>query len=142
MAIIDQILSIKQMQYLKKLGIDTSNASMALVYRDAYGDIVEWEIVAEWHEADIGEHNPYIRSLYGTFTFNDVLNMLPKEIKLNGTTYYLFIDYQENRAGYGFIGKDGISWLSPIFSFSDRPLLDALYKMLVWCIESGHIKTI
>lgn len=64
----DQTLSIKQMQYLKKLGIDTSNASMALVYRDAYGDIVEWEMVAEWHEADIGEHNPYIRSLYGAFT--------------------------------------------------------------------------
>lgn len=142
MAIIDQILSIHQMNHLKKLGIDTSNASMALVYRDASGDIVEWEIVAEWHEADIGEHNPYIRSLYGTFTFNDVLNMLPKEIKLNGTTYYLFIDYQVNRAGYGFIGKDGISWLSPIFSFSDRPLLDALYKMLVWCIENGYIKTI
>lgn len=142
MAIIDQILSIHQMNHLKKLGIDTSKASMALVYRDAYGDIVEWEIVSEWHEADIGEHNPYIRSLYGTFTFNDVLNMLPKEIKLNGTTYYLSIDYQVNRAGYGFIGKDGISWLSPIFSFSDRPLLDALYKMLCWCIENGYIKTI
>lgn len=142
MAIIDQILSIHQMNHLKKLGIDTSNASMALVYRDAYGDIVEWEIVAEWHEADIGEHNPYIRSLYGTFTFNDVLNMLPKEIKLNGTTYYLFIDYQVNRVAYGFIGEDGISWLSPIFSFSDSPLLDALYKMLCWCIENGYIKTI
>lgn len=142
MAIIDQILSIKQMQYLKKLGIDTSKASMALVYRDAYGDIVEWDIVAEWHEADVGEHNPYIRSLYGTFTFNDVMDLLPKQIKLNGTTYYLFIDYQVNRVAYGFIGEDDISWLSPIFSFSDSPLLDALYKMLIWCIENGYVKTI
>lgn len=130
------------MQYPKKLGIDTSNASMALVYRDAYGDIVEWEIVSEWHEADIGEHNPYIRSLYGTFTFNDVMDLLPKQIKSNDATYYLFIDYQVNRVAYGFIGEDCISWLSPIFSFSDSPLLDALYKMFVWCIENGYVKTI
>ena len=99
-------------------------------------------MVAEWHEADIGEHNPYIRSLYGAFTFNDVLNMLPKEIKLNDTTYYLFIDYQVKRVAYGFIGKYCTGWLSPIFSFSDSSLLDALYKMLVWCIENGYVKTI
>lgn len=142
MAIIDQILSVKQMQYLKKLGIDTSNASMAIVYRNSYGDIVEWEIVAEWHEADIGEHNPYIRSLYGTFTLQDVIDLLLKQIKLNGITYYLFIDYQVKRVAYGFIGKYCTGWLSPIFSFSDSSLLDALYKMLVWCIENNYIKTI
>lgn len=142
MAIIDQVLSISQMLHLKELGIDTSKASMSLVYRDAYGDIVEWEIVSEWHEADIGEHNPYIRSLYGTFTLQDVMDLLPKQIKSNGRTYYLFIDHQVNRVAYGFIGEYGMSWLSPIFSFSDRPLLDALYKMLVWCIENGYVKTI
>lgn len=137
---IEQVLSISQMLHLKELGIDTSKASAALVYRNAYGDIVEWDYVAEYHELDIGEHNPYIRSQYGTFTFNDVLNMLPKEIKSNDITYNLFIDYQVNRVAYGFIGKYCTGWLNPTFSFSNRPLLDALYNMLCWCIENKHIK--
>ena len=140
MAIIDQVLSISQMLHLKELGIDTSKASMALVYRDAYGDIVEWEIVAEWHELDIGEHNPYIRSLYGTFTFKDLLDLLPKEISSNRVTYNLFIDYHEMHVAYCFVDRYGMSWVEPTFSFFNRPLLDALYKMLVWCIENNYIK--
>lgn len=43
---------------------------------------------------------------------------------------------------YCFVGEYGMSWLEPTFSFLNRPLLDALYKMVVWCVENGYIKTI
>lgn len=38
----NQTLSIKQMQYLQKLGVDTSNASMVLIATDDDGCTLDW----------------------------------------------------------------------------------------------------
>lgn len=46
-----QVLNIQQMKHLKELGIDTSSASMALVYRNANGDIVDWNLVQEYRQS-------------------------------------------------------------------------------------------
>ena len=129
----EQVLTIKQMQYLKKLGIDTSKASMALVYRDAYGDFVDWDYVAEWHEADIGEHNPYIRSLYGVFTFQDIFDLLPKNItSKDNNKVCLEIVFPNNNKWEVFYGL--------IKSCFDEKLINAAYNMLVWCAENDYIK--
>ena len=77
----EQVLTIRQMQYLKKLGIDTSKASMALVYKNAHGDIVDWDAADDnLHSSHIGEYNSYLRSKYGVFTFQDMFDLLPKNI--------------------------------------------------------------
>ena len=40
----NQTLSIKQMQHLQKLGVDTSNASMVLIATDCEGYDKDWEV--------------------------------------------------------------------------------------------------
>lgn len=44
----NQTLSIKQMQYLQKLGVDTSNASMVLIATDNEGYDLDWEEALEY----------------------------------------------------------------------------------------------
>ena len=129
----DQTLSIKQMQYLKKLGIDTSNASMALVYKNAYGDFVDWEAADDnLHSSHIGEYNSYLRSKYGVFTFQDIFDLLPKNItSKDNNKVCLEIVFPNNNKWEVFYGL--------IKSFFDEKLINALYKMLVWCAENDYI---
>lgn len=133
----DQVLSIERMQHLKELGVDTSKASAALVYRNAYGDIVEWDYVAEYHELDIGEHNPYIRSEYGTFTLQDILDLIPKNIITNDShrdKVYFVADFSEKVMGYAYRYETcgEISYYR-FFNWVDN-IIYAAYEMLCWCV--------
>ena len=138
-----QVLSIEQMQRLHELGLDTSKASMALIYTNKYEDIIDWDIVDKnIHEEDVGRYNPYLRKKYGAFTLQDILDMLPKDIlKGNGTLNYasLYIDYESNRIAYGNTDRDGfeIYYEVPIY----ENIIDAGYKLLCWAIEQGYIET-
>lgn len=140
----DQVLSIERMQHLKEFGVDTSKASAALVYRNAYVDIVEWDYVAEYHEPDIGEHNPYIRSEYGTFTLQDILDLIPKNIITNDShrdNVCFVADFYEKVMGYAYYHETcgEISYYCK-FDWFDN-IIDAAYEMLLWCSENGYIKT-
>lgn len=130
----DQTLSIKQMQYLKKLGIDTSNASMALVYKNAYGDFVDWDEADDnLHSSHIVEYNSDIRSKYGVFTFQDIFDLLPKNItSKDNNKVCLEIVFPNNNKWEVFYGL--------IKSFFDEKLINAAYNMLVWCAENDYIK--
>lgn len=131
-----QCLDISQMQHLRKLGVDTSKASMALVYRNSYGDIVDWDVVNKYvHEEDVGQHNPYIRGKFGSFTLQDILDLLPNKVD---DELILFVEKGKHkwRIGYTDISSDEI-----FEDFSDKNFIDASYEMLCWCIENGYIKT-
>lgn len=136
----EQVLSIEQMQHLKELGVDTSKASMALVYRNAYGDIVDWDYVSEYHEPDIGEHNPYIRSKYGAFTLQDIIDLLPKMITTNDfhrDRVRFVADFSENKIGYAYSHETcgEISFYKE-FCWVDK-IINAAYEMLCWYIKNN-----
>lgn len=141
----DQVLTIEQMRHLKELGIDTSKGS---IYWHKITNITTGEVENDWYvginpTVDLPQLTLMSRKLetVQTLTLQDVIDLLPKRICQN-VTYSLFIDYHEMRAAYCFVDRHGMSWLEPTFSFLNRPLLDALYKMVVWCVENGYIKTI
>lgn len=123
-----QVLSIEQMKHLKELGVDTSKASMALIYTNGCGDDVDWDIVNEdFHKADIGQYNPYLRSIYGTFTLQDIIDLLPSNIEgcyiEMGKRSVSYSDYESART---------------IITKGRRYLIDAAYEMLCWCAEHGY----
>lgn len=131
-----QVLSIEQMQHLKELGLDTSNASMALIYTNSNGDVVDWENVnVDVHESSVGEYNPYLRRLYGAFTLQDILDLLPRSVDVE---LLLFIDKGKNKWRIGYTDIES----NEIFEdFIDENFIDAAYEMLCWCIENGYVKT-
>ena len=123
-----QVLDIKQMQHLQKLGIDITGASMALC---KYDEDAEYKRVLPKDE-DVFE-----RCLVGqyvpAYTLQDVLELLPSSVNWNR----LLITFNgcECTFQYSLYESD------PIVAFSNEETIDAAYSMLCWCIENGHIKT-
>lgn len=136
-----QVLSIEQMQHLKKLGVDVSKASMC--WRRKTRDWKGETKVGRW---GLTFNHPIIVSNFETyedvttFTLQDILDLLPKEIIPHDFPYSLFIDYQEMRIAYCFVDREGMCWINPTFDIEDD-IIDAAYNMLCWCAENGYIKT-
>lgn len=120
-----QVLSIKQMKYLQDLGLDTSDASMCV----------------EWKESD--ENNKVVNSLdadtnydyyYPTYTLQDILYKLPKEIKTSTDTYWLTVSIDTNMWYICYSMSDEFDYYK---EFESESLLDAAYDMLCWTIEQN-----
>ncbi len=79
------------------------------------------------------------RELLPIFTLTDILDILPKEIRHNGCTYKLNIDYPPIgmvAARYNTEEDD----LDSLKGYLCEELIDALYSLLVWCLEKGYVK--
>ena len=138
-----QVLDIEQMKHLQELGLDTSNASMALIYTNSNGDVVDWENAnVDVHESSVGEYNSYLRRLYGAFTLQDILDLLPLIIEHNSDKYELRIKRMVFAGGVKYAvlyeEQEYINWY--IMQSYDN-LIDAAYEMLCWCIENGYVET-
>lgn len=125
-----QVLSIKQMQRLQELGVDTSKASMC--WCTFNGDTT------------LALHDEYCyesSSLHPipTFTLQDILDILPKKIYRNGCTWfsYLYIDFENDRIAYG--NTDRYSFEVYHEEMVSYEWIDAAYDMLVWVIEKGFL---
>lgn len=73
------------------------------------------------------------------FTLADILDILPKEIRHNGCTYKLNIDYPPIgmvAARYNTEDDD----LDSLKGYMCEELIDALYSLLLWCLEKGYVK--
>ena len=125
-----QILGVQQMQHLRELGLDTSNASM---YWISYNGI-SVSIPSNFHLPT--SDNDYV--ICDAYTLQDVLDALPDFID----EYCLIIDMS-----FGVIRYDNLKRKdSPIlketyFNNEDKYLIDAAYEILCWCVESGHVET-
>lgn len=125
------VLSSEQMKYLQELGVDTSKASMCWV---VYGQGITDDVLCIKGEESLYT-DAYSYNI-PTFTLQDILEILPKEIECEEETipYHLEIAF------------DGDAWdvsytrnfytLQYIF---DDSFIDAAYKMLVWVIENGFL---
>lgn len=68
------------------------------------------------------------------FTLTNILAILPKVVTYNGVVENLtiFIDNNCSVATYPFYNSNDAT-------FSRTELIDALYSLLIWTIENGHL---
>ena len=119
-----KVLSIEQMTRLKELGVDTSKASMHYVYMPTAMSILSGTDELE-SEPTLFISQPNMQHQYPTFTLQDVIELLPIEN----------IDIRRNcHERWVMSYKDEIT-------FKSEFMIDAAYKMLIWVIENGHLKT-
>lgn len=120
-----QVLSIEQMKHLQELGLDTSDASMCVEWRESD----ESKKVVTSLDADT-----YYDYYYETYTLQDILDKLPESVQV----YDLYI-----------FKKVGLWWLKYVDVTNNRTvhlekmpgIMDTAYYMLCWCIQKGFVKT-
>lgn len=118
-----QVLSIKQMKHLQELGLDTSDASMCVEWRESD----ESKKVVTSLDADT-----YYDYYHETYTLQDILDKLPESILI----YDLYIFKQAGLWVFQYIDVD-----DETFHSETMPgIMDAAYYMLCWCIEKGYVK--
>lgn len=157
----NQVLSIDQMQRLKELGIDTSKASMVIIARDEDGDEIKWSDLSyeedtcafmydSWHDgldyaykeeayleyldAEDGEYDHSYRKENGTFTLQDIINILPGSIDNNVLTI-------RKHANSVSISYEDTYTRSILSLFEKEDIIETTYEMLVWCVKNGYVKT-
>lgn len=122
-----QVLSVEQMKHLQELGLDTSDVSMCV----------------EWRESD--ENKKVVASLdadtyydyyYETYTLQDILDKLPPIID---EVYWLTLEVMDRQKNEWKIKYARINAEHECASFSSQKLIDAAYRMLCWCIENGYV---
>lgn len=138
----EQVLTIEQMQYLKDLGVDTSKGSM---YWHKITNTSTGKVEKDWYvdinpTVDLPQLTLISRKLetVQTFTLQNILDLLPKEIPNGKYKCFLSIIYNT------YDNKWIVSYEDFDFSVSNfrcDKLLDGLYKMLVWCIKNNYITT-
>lgn len=131
----EQVLSIKQMQELKKLGIDISKASMCWNTYDFF-------LIA--NNSDLKDVFNYLDDDWmPTFTLQDILNILPKCIKTEDAIYTLFLCPNDLYDGYIVAYMDDSNELTHLkggSQYSSVSFLEAAFNMLKWCKENNYIK--
>lgn len=170
-------LSIEQMQKLQNLGVDTSNASMVLLFSTENGEFVGWEEVQDngkdcrlyqWYNpeseiwesttiellnADTGNYDHSYRDSCGTFTLQDILEMLPvfyptmeggkralvKDRRIDsGCHYQPTIFHSEDGWFCSYFDSDEL--MDERTSKSYNNPLDAAFDMLCWLYENNYLK--
>lgn len=128
-------LSIQQMNNLESLGVDASGASMCWVANFNDNGIAN----DYWLELNNGLKTPFCgRAYIPTFDLQDILDMIPKEIEIDGVKGFFFTEIPSEKIGIGYRGYTN-SIFDNVYLFGSS-YLDAAYKMLIWCIENKHVK--
>lgn len=126
-----QVLSIDQMKHLQELGLDTSDASM--IFQRGSATRHKWVLHVMGY-ADVS-----LREKEFTYTLQDILDKLPKEIKTSTDTYWLTVSYGYDVWCIYYSMSVGFDYYK---EFKSESLLDTAYEMLCWCIENGYIKNL
>lgn len=136
-----QVLDIEQVKHLHELGLDTSKAS---AYWHRVVRLNTGKVVTDWF-VSFNKHTPCLAAMkiesVKTFTLQDILDVLPKDISMEGYTWStsLYIDYENNRIAYGNTDRDGFEIYHEIMI--EKDLIDAAYSMLCWAIDNKFVET-
>ena len=129
-----QVLSIRQMQHLQELGVDTNKASMV------WGGTKDWQELYTWRLFELDEDANYIIE---AFTLQDMLEMMPPHFysfPFEDKERYVIHDMViERLTGEWLIGyRHGLIKGELLVSFQDD-LLTCVYEMLCWLAKNKHI---
>lgn len=126
-----QCLDVQQMQHLQELGLDTSNASM---YWLSYNG-VSVAIPINFH---LPTSDNYV--ICNAYTLQDVLDILPTEIKPAERRFWLRIDLSDECLYYYYDDCNLVEHRKKVIGYDGIDgLIDAAYSMLCWCIENGYL---
>ena len=126
-----QRLDVQQIQHLQELGmkLDYNTLFKYVKFEDS-----DWLLKPSSDLNIIGISCKYIPA----YTLQDVLDALPDFID----EYSLIIEM-----AFGIVRYDSLKWEdTPIlketyFNDEDKYLIDAVYEMLVWCVENKFVET-
>ena len=129
-----QVLDVHQMQHLQELGLDTNNASMCWLKTPNGRDLTfndECINNDEWINLDESLLDPV-----PAYTLQDVLDVLPEYI-YDSTEQYLL----EINMFFKYIRYSRFNDVLTKRNFDRKPIIDAAYKLLVWCVENKFVET-
>ena len=133
-----QVLDINQMWHLQELGLKLK-PSLAHYYKIINIDSGKWYLSVTI--GDISEDSPTYQYI-PAYTLQDVLELLPKEIKPAEKHHWLRIDLADECIYYYHETIDLMEHRDKVFSYYGEELIDAAYNALCWCIENGYIESI
>ena len=126
-----QALSIEQMNHLRKLGLDTRDASFCWSVRTGLPNLLLP------YNDEVFERCAVTRTM-PAYTLQDLLDKLPELIDMEDYVYWLYIDMS---IGNMYYERYDCELLKVVRANNGKSLLDAAYELLVWCIEEGYVKT-
>ena len=133
-----QVLDINQMWHLQELGLKLK-PSLAHYYKIINIDSGKWYLSVTI--GDISEDSPTYQYI-PAYTLQDVLELLPKEIKPAEKRHWLRIDLADECIYYYHETIDLMERRDKVFSYYGEELIDAAYNALCWCIENGYVESI
>lgn len=145
-----QVLSVEQMQHLQELGLDINNASLCYYKQEGWEECYFMALACDVKEKggllyyyDSFSNKEYIlNEVIPAYSLQDVLDALPKEIKPNNTRYFLRIDLADECVYYYYDDHNFVEQRKKVIGYNGmNKLIDSSYKLLVWCIENGYVKT-
>ena len=137
-----QVLNVQQMQHLQELGLKlketmlywarcVDNNPRAATH---YG---KWVLIKGNNAQTVGlMHWEFIPA----YTLQDVLDVIPKEIKPNTTRYFLRMDLSDECFYYYYDDSNLVEHRKKVIGYDGiDELIDAAYSMLCWAIENGYL---
>jgi len=135
----EQVLSIDQMQHLQELGLDTSDASMVWTYIEDKKNPKHKSMPLLCVEGKnrVWENSSLKTCCVQTFTLQDIINLLPKDLKGYNGAYSLTMFIYHDVCTICYSYSDEFDYYK---EFESASLLDAAYQMLCWVIGNGYLK--
>ena len=153
-------LTASESAKLIELGVSPERASMCLLNLDYDGEVIPCEDVWEENGRLLANVNDEVIDVdrkivtkdsdfdhsYANdnpiFTLGDILDILPKEVKRSNYNSYTFSIVADNHywnVEYRYWRGD-YAENDTLALFESEELIDALYSLLVWCLEKGYVK--
>ena len=133
-----QVLDIEQMQHLQELGLGQNNDTMLSWIVDER----EKDKPLLCASLDAIDYVDFSHYCIPGYTLQDVLELLPKEIKPAEKRHWLRIDLADECIYYYHETIDLMERRDKVFSYYGEELIDAAYNALCWCIENGYVESI
>ena len=138
-----KVLTIEQMNKLKELGVDVSNASvrvgkMVFYHADSWYGVDSYNVHLLKNDDD---DTSCFEEEYKAFTLQDIIELLPKQLPCDDFGFNcLLITPNLGLTGYVFHYTDNADGeiYKQIYS---EDILQSAYEMLIWVIEKGCLKT-
>lgn len=155
MGLSEQTLTQEQMKTLRALGVDTTKASVVLIYKDMNDHEIEWDDVLEdedhefycideyndeeitleqyYLDAETGDYDHSYRESCGVFTFQDMLKMVPDNVVYDERKFKFYMEYTpEEGLEMSYVTEDSTKWLE---CFKSKDYLQLSYIMLKFLAE-------
>lgn len=137
-----QTLSIEQMQHLQELGLEMKETMLywCRIHDSrprAATNNGKWTLCKGKNQPCVAiQHWGYIPA----YTLQDVLDILPTDIKPAERRFWLRIDLSDECLYYYYDDCNLVEHRKKVIGYDGIDgLIDAAYSLLCWCIENGYL---